>query len=305
MQKIKLPIDLQKWIKEYEKIGDRGEFVWKQVFYHSEMLTFSTNPRFLQNTKFLMFMFIILLDDVVDKMHDAKLLDEILKIPFEKNYIEFDRLNQKEKKYLKFTQKVWQTIEKRIKRCFRYKEFKEILRYDVKQLSDGMRYSYLVNKKSYLINKTECSVYLFCSVCSMQALVDFTFDFMCSPNFIIQKFGKIREIVWRAQEMTRYGNWISSWKNEIKDKDFANGVFAYAIDLGIITINDLKGKDKLAIVKKIENSEIEKNFLKKWEDDYHEINKINKKIGGAYIKKYLSGLEKLLILVLSTKHFKN
>jgi|GEM_PF-1031831 len=306
-QKIELPEELQRWIKEYDKkISKRDGFTWKKTFRHSGLVNFSIaskkSQKFLQDTKFFMFMFIILLDDVADRLQDRRLLNEVLKIPFEKKYIEFNKLNKKEKEYLKFTMKVWRNIDKRIKICPRYKEFKEMLEYNIRQALYGRIYGYLINKKPFLVNKTECQSYLPASVCSMQILADFTIDFMYSSDLVIEEFGKIREVAWRAQEMTRKGNWISGWMKEIKEGDFTNGLIAYAVDANIVTLSDLKRKDKTGVINKIRNSGIEKDLLKEWEDDYHKINKISRKIRKANIKKYLSGIERLLILVLISMH---
>ena len=120
-KKVELPEELQKWINEYERIGIRDGFTWKRTFRHSGLVNFSVvskeSQEFLQNTKFFMFMFIILLDDVANILQNKKLLDEILKIPFEEKYIEFNKLNKKEKEYLRFTMKVWKNLNKRIKAC--------------------------------------------------------------------------------------------------------------------------------------------------------------------------------------------
>ena len=305
-KKINLPKELQKWTEEYEKVGRRDDFTWKRTFRHSGLVNLFTgskkSQKFLRDTKFFMFMFIILLDDVADILQNKKLLNEILKIPFERKYIEFNKLNTKEKKYLKFTIKVWKKVDGRIKKCPRYKEFKEVSEYNVRQLLYGRTYGYIINKKPFLINKAECQSYLPASVCSMQVLFNFTIDFMYCSNLPIEEFGKIRKVVWQTQEMTRRGNWISGWIKEIKEEDFTNGIFAYAMDMDIININDLKKENRTKTIKKIRNSEIEKNLLKEWEDSYHRVEQISRKIKKTKIKKYLSGIEKLLVLVLISLH---
>lgn len=304
IQKIELPPELQKWVKEYKKVSERSEFVWKLVLIHSTIITFSTSKNdaeLLRNTKFLIFMFILLIDDVADKAQDENLLKEISKIPFGKKYIKFNKLNQKEKKYLKFIIKIWDVINKKTKKYPKYEIFKEMFEHNILQSLNGLKYSYTINKKPYLINKMECLLYLHCSGCSIQLLSNFIIDCMHSPNITVKKFKELREAVYNAQEIVRRGNWISSWDEEIKENDFTSGTCAYAIDSNIITVDDLEKKDKSKVIKKIKNSDTEKKILKEWEDYYREINKKFKKTN---LKKYFYTLKKLLILVLSAYHSK-
>ena len=301
---IKLPAELQKWIREYEKVGERNNLAWKQLFIASEMIripiVLKKNLKFLRDTKFLFSMFIILVDDIVDKMKSEELLSQVFKIPFQDTNIKFAQLNQKEKRYLKFTKKVWRKMRERIKKLPRYKEFYPLLEYNIGQFLNGMRYNYFINKNCYLINKTDCQLCLSCNICSVQILVYFMLDFMCSSGNMIQKFRKVRKIVWHAQEMTRNGNWVGTWEKEEEEEDFASGIFAYAIDLDILNIDELKSENILDIIKQVRNSRIEKDLLKKWDENYREINRTTE----IDVRKYLSGLEKLLILSLSVKHLK-
>ena len=308
IQEVKLPPELQKWVKEYEKVGNRKILEWKMAFKASEMIRIFIAPEkkitSLRNAKFLMSMFIILLDDIADEMQDEKLLNEILKVPFEKNCIKFNQLNLKEKKYLEFTIKVWQSIDETIRTFSQYKEFKEFLECNIRQLLNGMRYNYLINKKPYFINKTESSLYLCASICSVQILAYFTLDLMYFSKFNVKEFRKLRKIVWLAQKMTRNGNWVSTWKKEINDNDFTSGVFSCAIDFNLFAIDNLEIQSIFEITEIIIYSKIEKNLLKEWENNYHEIDKISKEIKNNGIKEYLFGLKKLLILSLSANNIK-
>jgi len=306
---LELPDELMKWIKEYDKIGRRNPLTWKRTYGHSCIVNFSDatgeNRAFLENTKFLMFMFIILLDDVADVWQSKTLLDEILKIPYEEKDIDFNRLDEREQKYLKFTLKLWKNLLRRLKTFKNYKEFEGLLEYNIRQMLHGRRYGYLMNKKPWLINKIELQSYLTASVCSMQILEDFTIDFMFAQNLAISEYGKIRELTFRTQQMTRRGNWVSGWIKEIEELDFTSGVVAYALDEGAITSEDLLNTTRenyMVVVEKIRKSNAEKELLMEWEDNFHKNIETAKKIKSMNAEKYVLGVEQLLGMVLISAH---
>lgn len=309
LQELDLPDELKKWVKEYDKIGRRNPLTWKRTYRHSCIVNFSDttseNRAFLENTKFFMFMFIILLDDVADVWQSKALLDEILKIPYEEKDIRLNRLNEREQKYLKFTMKLWKNLHKRLKTFKNYREFEGLFEYNIRQMLHGRRYGYLMNKNPWLINKIEIQSYLPASVCSMQILEDFTIDFMFAPNLAIGEYGKLRELIFRTQQMTRRGNWVSGWIKEIEELDFTSGVVAYALDEGAITIKDLLDTTRdnyMIVVEKIRKSNAEKELLMEWEDNFHKNIETAKEIKSADAEKYVLGVEKLLGMVLISAH---
>jgi len=306
IQAIKLPPELQKWVREYEKVGERDEFFWKWLYGANQIIVFPSVPKQYQKSlrkiKVLFNMFLTLLDDPADKSSNKKLLNELLKIPFNKNYIKFNNLNQKEKKYLKFTIKLWNYIKTKMRKYPKYKEFKNIFDYDVVQLLNAMKYAWLVNKNPYLINETEYRIYL---SHNMQAIIDLDFDLMCLPEFNLKKLGIFRKIAWEAQNMARIGNWISTWKREVKENDFTSGVFAYGIDKGIINPEQLvKKKNIEQIIKQMEESNAESYFLKGWMKSYKKIKNLGPQIKSINIEIFLSELERLLFLHLISQGYK-
>jgi len=55
-----LPPELQKWVKEYEKVGDRDEYVWKWLYRTANIsilpLVDENYRKSLANIKFLIFL---------------------------------------------------------------------------------------------------------------------------------------------------------------------------------------------------------------------------------------------------------
>lgn len=305
IQRVKLPPELQKWVKEYEKVGERNEFLWKWIYKISEVTHLSCiskkYAKSLRNIKFFISMLIILLDDVADKIKNKKLLNGFSKILFKQTYIIYNQLNLKEKNYIELAIKLWGDIIERIKKYPRFNEFENTFKDELVQIFNGMKFAYLVHKKPHLINKRNYWLYF---PHSMQVIMYSTFDLMCSPKFDFQELKQLKEILLQAQKMARIGNWTITWEKEIKENDYTSGVFAYGMDEKIITPNDLKKENKLEIIKRIKSSNIENELLKEWEESCYEIKLLNEKIKSVNIKRLLSALEKLLILELSSKYYK-
>jgi|SRR3989344_1843685 len=304
IQRIQLPPRLQKWVREYEKIGERNSFFWKWLYKAVQLITSPTTSKkyrkSLWEIKVLTIMFITLLDDVADKTDKRDLLNELLKIPLNRTNIKLNRFNIEKKQYLISTRRLLKYIIKIIKKYPRYEEFREIFDYDILQACNSIRYSNLVNKIPSLINKTEYSEYL---PYNMQGFVSYDLDLMCSLKFKTQEIRILREIIWRLQKMARISNWITTWEREIGQNDFTSGVFAYAIDIGKVNVDGLQTKNTLDIIKQIKNSNVEKILLKEWEKYYYEVEKFSKKIKVINIRKILSGLEKFLILHLTSRGY--
>ena len=303
IQRVKLPPYFQKWIKEYKKVSNRSSYLWLWTYRSVQLVTLPDVPlkyrRSLYETKSLMVMFVTLLDDVADNMKSEKLLQEILKTPFfKKKDIKFHQLNFKERRYLKFTMKLWDHIIKTIERYPKYYEFKDIFEFDLNQILNIIKYAYLVNKKNCLINKTEYCLYF---PHNLPIILSFTIDLMCYLKFDIKELGKIREVGWEAQKLGQSVNWITTWEREITDKDFTSGIFAYAIDLDVLKVDELKEGKNGEIIKKIKKAEIEKKVLKECSPFYNKIKKLKKKIKTIDVGEFLLNFKKLIILQLSSR----
>ncbi len=311
VQKLKLPPELQKWVKEYEKVGERKEFIWKWTYFMWQYLTLPTVTKKYRKslciTKTSSIILNVLIDDVGDKLKNKNLLEEVWRICFEEKRYKrekevsfgFSKFSKKEKLYLNLIRKIWNSLNNSIKKYPRYREFKELFFYDYKQFFNSVRYGYLINKNLSFINLDEYQVYF---PHNMQAMVGLDLDLMCSPNFKVEKVGCLRKVFILAQQMGRIGNAITTWKREIDEQDFTSDVFAFAIEKKVILLKDLSKEKKDKIITKIQSSSIRTCFLKEWENRYNKIKiiKISKKIK----KKLLSGLEKLIFMHLISEGLK-
>lgn len=306
IKKVTLPKELQEWVEEYKKVeGERDDFVWKWVYGNSEMMILSSVKKeyrkSVREIRFLIVMFVVLVDDIADKHKNSKILKELLKVPFYKSCIKFNQLNEKEKRYVKFVIKVWSSIRNIHKKYPRYNEFKEIIEFDIKQLLNAMEYAYLVNKNNYLINDVEYNIYF---SHNMQIVVDLMIDLCCSLKFDVKELREIRKVFLYAQRMARIGNWITTWEREIEEEDFTSGVFAYALKHKIIYVEDVRKANKTRLIEKIKKSNIEEEFLKEWEDNYCKIKRIGKDIKTIKINDILTSLEKLIFAHFTSRGYK-
>lgn len=286
--------------------GKRSGFLWKWlgVVYKESGVTLSTvDPEYIDSitdTKILFTMLFSLLDDTSEYYKDEKLMENMLDIitysPKVKNI-------EKNKKLI-FLKKLWNHFQKEIKNLPRYEEFKDMIRYDINQIVNSVRFSYITNQKPEFMNLQEMEFY---GSFNMIVYILNGIDLMASPNFDKKDLPHLRTVFWNAQQMARIGNWLSTWKREIKEEDVSSGVFAYALSNNILSIDELKklnSLDEKYIIEKIENSGMLEYFEKNWIKSYENIKNNKDKIKSVDINQYMNGLENLIKLHLASEGLK-
>ena len=309
VQNIKLPPLIKKWVKEYEKVGERDEFIWKWTYLNMQNLTLPTVLKKYRKSvliaKLSSIILNVLVDDLADKRKNKKMLEFAFNTCFTpKNFrekIDLSNFKKRDQRYLNLIRRIWYFLNRTIKKYPRYKDFKDIFLFDYQQFFNSIIFGYLLNKNFDLINLTEYQIYL---SPNMQGMVGVTIDLMASPTFDKKEIGLLRELIWQAQRMGRIGNSITTWKREISENDFSSEIFAYALKKNILSKNDLKNSNKEKIIKKIEKTKVQNYFLNEWENSYKAIENFNKKIKSIDTEKFLNGLKKLIIMHLSSVGFK-
>lgn len=296
--------DVQNFTEDYKVLfGKRSEFLWKWlgVVYREAGVTLSTvEPKYLDSvtdTKILFTMLFSILDDTSEFYKDEELLENLLSIisnNSKKSIIDQDNR-------LVFFKKLWNHFTHELAKLPRYEEFTDMFTYDFNQVINSVRFCYLMNKKPEYMNLQEMEIF---GSYNMIVFLLNGIDLMASPKFDEEDLPHIRTIFWNSQQMARIGNWLSTWKREIKEEDVSSGVFAYALSNNIISIDELKNMNEEEIVKKIEDSNMYEYFTCLWKERFDSIRKIKVSIKSVDIDQYIKGLETLIKLHLASEGHK-
>lgn len=295
---------VQEFVDGYNQIyGKRSNFLWKWlgVVYRESGVALSTvDPKYIDSvtdTKILFTMLFSILDDTSEYYKDEKLMESLLSI-LSNN---FDKKKIEKNEKLMFFKKLWDYLQNEIKKYPRYNDLKDMFQYDLNQMMNSVRYCYLMNKKPEYINLQEMEIF---SSYNMIVFILNGIDLLASPEFDKKDLPYLRTIFYNAQQMARIGNWLSTWKREIKEEDISSGVFAYAFSNNIIRPDDLKNLDEDEIIKKIENSGMFEYFMRSWKKNYDNIKRYKDSIKSVDINQYIVGLENLIKLHLASEGFK-
>ena len=254
IQAVELPADLQKWVKEYEKVGDRDKFIAKWM-YKGDLIIAKAfaidsfySSSFIKNI-FLLHIFTNLIDDISEKINKKDLLYKLLNIPFgEKN---ISSLNINDKKYFLFSKKVLDEIKKELRLYKNYNKFEELFFFDLMQIINTTRYTAFTQKNKHLLNSAEYWQY---SPNNMQIMVVFDIYLMVYDIEEKKQTGILREFFSYAQNLLRIGNDLGTWEREMHNNDFNNfiSVFAYTSNQNFLEENE-QNKTKIIEQDSIQN----------------------------------------------------
>jgi len=307
IQNVELPEELQKWVDEYNKVGDRDPFIWKCVY---KFASYGTLPCVMEKyqesayeIKIIGMLFVALADDLADKYRNKELLDEILRIPFNQNFQIPKSFSLDHQQYLQSAQKIWGFLQQSIRRCPYYNNYEKLFEFDYNQVFNSLKYGYLVSQNIHLLNMEESYAYL---PYNMQVFVNATIDLMCIKTFDITESRGLREIIRNVQIMARISNCLGTWERELGDNDFSSLIFVHALQNDIITLEELQEKNEKAIKEKISYSNCEGYLFSEWEKYYKKAEILGRNIHSVDIPQYLKGFEEVLkMYIINQKIYKN
>ena len=293
-----------RWVEGYARVGRRNPYLWRWCRQAVRVTTLScVDPGLREaagDVKTLGVMFDVMLDDVADRGGDDTLLEELLGLPLGRTP-DFGRCPPADRTYGEFTRNLWQEIAARCAEFPRFAEFSRLLRFDYLQLCNVMRYSHLLNGRLELLNLSEHDLY---TPHNMHIMICSTIDLMCSPTFRLAELGRLREIVWQAQWMGRIGNLVTTWQRELGEHDFTSGVYARAVMLGDVTVDDLVSGDRSRVEQAILRGRHEEHFLDRWRQHREFLFSPETRLESVDIGAFAAGFERLICLHLGSRGYK-
>lgn len=294
---------LDEWIRRYEKCGQRGRFLWQWCAKGVRLTTLPcVEPEFLDDvyeTKMLSILFGTLIDDIADQEQDREMLESAIAI--EQVDLRRDSLvpwDERRRVYIETISDIWAEVWGRCKKYPRFAQYEHLLRFDNQQILNAMRYALLVNERPSLLNIIEHDHY---QPHNMQIMFMATVDLAASTQFDIAELGLARQVFWHAQRMGRIGNMITTWEREVLDRDFSSGVFAHAINKGLIAPSELSALPAHEIMSILEEAGCQDHFISEWELHRNAIQQKIAQIHSVDLNPYLHAFEHLIKLHLCSR----
>lgn len=297
-----LSTDALRWVKMYEEIGSRDLYLWRWCRHGVDLTTLPCALPELRahvcDTKLLSIVLCVLLDDVADQHGDSRLLDALLETTPSAPEISWRNLSVAERKHAEVTQSLWAEYWSRQESYPAHARFAPVLRYDLTQFFNTMRYSHLVNSQPYLLNMVEHDLY---TSHNMMMISFATLDLMCSQSFPLAEVGMLRQAMWHAQCMGRVGNLLSTWQRELRDRDFTSGVFARAVMEGDLTLEELEHGDTAQLERRIRSAGHESYFYRKWLDHRASFHTYAQRLESLPMHKVMEGHDRFFAMHLGSQ----
>lgn len=308
---IDLPPELAGFVRRYEEMGgERDVYLWKWCWD----LQYARSPGFMLSSvpekyrrdaalaKSLLGMAATFIDDVSDTLKDKHLLDAILTIPFDGEGTIPSGLGERGYLRAMLVRDTLRTAHEILSVGPRWEEFRPAVNYDLGQTWNSFVYAYLVNTHPELMNITESRIY---TSHTMMFYIFADIDAIFSPSLDIEEVPRLRGVIWHAQQMSRIGNCISTWKREIRDEDVTSCVVGYGMSTGAIRPADLReislDEKKRDIIATLTEKRVEDNLFRDWEHNRQRALDIGKEIRSVDIGAYLEGIELVMLYYLSNR----
>lgn len=279
---------LSRDIDRYGKIGRRDTSMFDWTLRVLENLGLSTvETQYLGSlavVKTTFALWEVLIDDLIDNadMRNPKLVEELLKIPFDADHIDRSKLDPKELEYLDITKAIWnESLIGRIKKYPHYEKYCKSFEFDVLLLMVALRYSKFVNESENAVSIVENEAYM---PHSMQILIQMDLDLMCSKGFRDSEFGMLRELNYISQRMAKIGNLLGTYPRELLESDMSSeALVKFQKEYG----EDFRFKINKLLNRESRYLEFEEGLLKEYKSNYHLAEEIAKQITSIDVERFL------------------
>ncbi len=239
-------LKLEDVIALYETVGHRDSdyLNWLHRVYASMALP-CVGPEFEQvlgEDKTKLAIFDIMADDLADNFvtRSRFLLQDFMRIPWNSSAEKHD--------YIHVGRAIWDDYIASVRSYPKYKELEGIFYFDLRQVLSSMEYSSLINTLG-LDNPFEMSHY---SPYGCAVILALDMDLMCMPSFDLKELRTMRSVSYLAQKVAHIANMLGTYPREVLERDLSSPIISLAVRKGIITKDELGGRDVIQKLKQLE-----------------------------------------------------
>jgi hypothetical protein len=287
--RVQLPEPVAGLADEYETVfGDRDKFLWRWIYSLFPEFTLSSvaddHASHVRTQKTVLTMYVTVLDDLVEHHDDRRTFEEARKLargePADPGQaaVSADQFA--------FIERLWMTFDAGVADAPRHDEFADIFEYDLRQTTNAVDYSAVVNGHPSIANLDGAKRY------DAHNMVMFPYadlDLMYSPVFEVTEFGAVRDLLWDLQELARIGNWLTTWEREVREGDYTAGVVVLALEEGILSPADLQRSNDA--IEKIKDHDIETRFQRRWREQYRAVTNRDYDVSSVDLEGLVDGMQ--------------
>ena len=299
-----LPAVVEDAIERYQRVGDpRRAFLWRWAWHGIRNTQLSVVPEqwreHVDATKLLAVIVNVLFDDLADipgsELEFQASIDRLMDVTAPPSGADLDG------PYFELLFALWRQIEDRVRELPGWERHRLLWRFDYEQVFSAMRYVVLTRRYPGLDNLTEHRAYL---PHSMNIMVFATLDLMAAPDAgdaSSVDIGLVREIAWHAQALTQIANMVVTWRREVPERDFSSRVFVLALDLGVLTREELATLAPEEVIERIDASGVEQRLLEELRAHRRRVAEVSGRATAIDLAHYERGMNQVLAMGLAAR----
>lgn len=260
-----LPPAVAELSEEYDRrVGDRDRYLWKWIHNLFDAFTLSCVPEgrreSVKTTKTVLTMFVTVLDDLADRRRDGATFAQARRVPYAPGAVDPETPGV-DGELVRFVRRLWDAVETRLLDAPRRGEFDDLLAFDLRAVIAAMDYARVLNDTPSMANLEGTRHY---GPHNMTMFPYADVDLMYSPGFDAGELGALRALVWDLQRMARIGNWVTTWRRELREDDYSAGVVVAALERGLFDPRAGCGRSADEAAATIEAHGLDREFLREW-----------------------------------------
>ena len=288
---VSLPEPVDSLAEEYDALfEERDRFLWRWIYSLFPVFTLSSVPethaRHVRTQKTVLTMYVTVLDDLVEHHDDRRTFEEARRLSRDPAAVDRDRVAVTDEQFA-FVEELWNTFVAGIGDAPRHDEVADVFDYDMRQTTNAMHYSAVVNRHPRIANLSGARRY------DAHNMVMFPYadvDLMYSPSFSLADFGALRALLWDLQELARIGNWLTTWEREVREGDYTAGIVVLALEEGVVTPETLQQSPDAAVAA-VQDSDVETRFRQRWRRKHADVRTREFDTGSVDLRGLVDGME--------------